>query len=93
MYKVIGLTWLMIMAGIAVPFLSIVTYFIINQYCVWGPFRYTGCHVPRGLSIQTRSYVESMRSVNWFSMGLIRFLRYLWHCCLHSFAVFKPGMF
>ena len=60
MSKVIGLTWFMIMGGIAVPFLSIVTYFIINQYWVWEPLHYTGSHVPGGLSKQTRSYVETM---------------------------------
>ena len=60
MYKVFGFTWFMIIGGIAVPFLSIVTYFIINQYWVWEPLHYTGSHVPGGLSRQTRSYVESM---------------------------------
>ena len=60
MYKVFGFTWFMILGGIAVPFLSIITYFIINQYWVWEPLHYTGSHVPGGLSKQTRSYVESM---------------------------------
>ena len=42
MYHVHRYTWYTIIGGIVVPFLSIVTYFIINQYWLWQPLHYTG---------------------------------------------------
>ena len=42
MYHVNRHTWYTIIGGIVVPFLSIVTYFIINQYWLWQPLHYTG---------------------------------------------------
>ena len=44
MYHVNRHTWYTIIGGIVVPFLSIVTYFIINQYWLWQPLHYTGKH-------------------------------------------------
>ena len=61
MYKVTAYTWLTIVAGIAVPFLSIITYCINNQYWIWIPLHYTRTYIPGGLSRIKRSYAESMR--------------------------------
>lgn len=41
MYNVERHTWFTILGGIVVPFLSIATYFIINQYWLWQPLHYT----------------------------------------------------
>lgn len=60
LYKVSIYTWFTILAGFAVPFLSVVTYSINNQYWIWTPLHYTRAHMPGGLSRTKRSYVESM---------------------------------
>ena len=44
MYHVNIHTWYTIAGGIVVPLLSVVTYFIINQYWLWQPLHYTGHH-------------------------------------------------
>ena len=60
LYKVSGYTWFTIAAGFAVPFLSVVTYSINNQYWIWTPLHYTRAYLPGGLSRTKRSYIESM---------------------------------
>ena len=59
MYHVKRYTWYTIIGGIVVPFLSIVTYFIINQYWLWQPLHYTGQHdsafVPQNTMIGSMS--------------------------------------
>ena len=59
MYHINRYTWYTIIGGIVVPFLSIVTYFIINQYWLWQPLHYTGQHdtafVPQNTMIGSMS--------------------------------------
>ena len=59
MYHVKRYTWYTIIGGIVVPFLSIATYFIINQYWLWHPLYYTGKHnsvlVPQSTMIGSMS--------------------------------------
>lgn len=58
MYHVNKHTWYTIVGGIVVPFLSVITYFIINQYWLWQPLHYTGNHTSR--VVPKHSFIESM---------------------------------
>ena len=80
MYHVKRYTWYAIAGGIVVPFLSIVTYFIINQYWVWQPLHYTGQHhsgfVPKNTMIGSMSDADkwvifAFDPVAWVAMVLL----------------------
>jgi len=58
MYHVYKHTLCTILGGIVVPFLSIVTYFIINQYWVWQPLHYTEKHT--SIVVPKNTYIKSM---------------------------------
>ena len=80
MYHVKRYTWYAIVCGIVVPFLSIATYFIINQYWLWQPLHYTGQHhsgfVPKNTMIGSMSDMDkwiifAFDPVAWVAMVLL----------------------
>ena len=80
MYHVRRYTWYTIIGGIVVPLLSVVTYFIINQYWLWQPLQYTGQHtsgfVPQNSMIGTMSYADKLMifafdPIAWVAMILL----------------------
>ena len=79
-YHVNTYTWYTIVGGIVVPFLSIATYFIINQYWLWQPLRYIGQHtsgfVPKNTMIGSMTDADkwlifAFDPVAWVAMVLL----------------------
>ena len=79
-YHVSIYTWYTIIGGIVVPFLSIATYFIINQYWLWQPLHYTGQHtsgfVPKNTMIGSMTDADkwmifAFDPVAWVAMVLL----------------------
>ena len=79
-YHVNRYTWYTIAGGIVVPFLSIVTYFIINQYWLWQPLNYTGQHtrgfVPQNTMIRSMTDADkwiifAFDPIAWVAMILL----------------------
>ena len=79
-YHVNLYTWYTIIGGIVVPLLSIVTYFIINQYWLWQALHYTGkqdsSFVPKNtmigsMSNQDKWFIFAFDPLAWVSMGLL----------------------
>lgn len=79
-YHVNKYTWYAMTGGIVVPWLSIVTYFIINQYWLWQSLYYTGNDdsgfVPKNTMIGSMSTVDKwlifvFDPVAWVAMTLL----------------------
>ena len=79
-YNVTLYTWLAILGGILIPFLSIITYLIINQYWIWQPLHYIKNHTsnsrPKPSYIETMTYVDKWTiyifdPIAWFAMFLL----------------------